>query len=309
MTTYNEKVAWLEESLNSLLNQTYKNYEIIVVVDNKNNLEVINRLKIYEEQHTFIKVIINEQNIGLALSLNKAFEASQGDFIARMDADDVSSVDRFNKQMKIFEENYEVDLVTSNCQYIDENGKKFGEQQLVRMNDKQIKKCLGIMNFLIHPSWMMKRNTFIKLGGYRNFECSQDYDFLLRMLSHNLKIYLTNEYLVDYRVRENSISVSKGFKQFLIAEYIKKMYQERNNKNSIVDSFSEKKLQFFINEQYNDFSEKKFNLAKKVFDKARIENRLYVKLYYILKCFLLSKYSRKLIIDVLRFQLNRKLGY
>jgi glycosyltransferase involved in cell wall biosynthesis len=309
MTTYNEEVPWLEESINSILNQSYKDLEIIIVVDNKENLQVIERLKIFENQNSFIKVIINEKNIGLALSLNKAFELSSGQYIARMDADDISSVNRFDKQMKIFEANHEVDLVTSNCRYINEYGEKFGEQQLVSMNDKQIKKSLEIMNFLIHPSWLMKRNTFIQLNGYRNFECSQDYDFLLRMVTNNLKIYLLNEYLVDYRVRDNSISISKGFKQFIIADYIQKMYQERQKKEQKLDSFSEENLNEFISRNYDNDSRQKFNLAKIAFDKARSENKLHFKIYYILKCLLISRYSRKLIVDALRFQLIRKVGY
>lgn len=309
MTTYNEEIRWLEESVNSLLNQTYRDFEIIIVVDNKENLEVIQCLRLFEKKYDFIKVIINEENIGLALSLNKAFEASSGQYIARMDADDISSLDRFEKQMKILETNREIDLVTSNCRYINETSKKFGEQNLVKMSDERIKSSLEIMNFLIHPSWLMRRSTFVQLNGYRNFECSQDYDFLLRMVSHNLKIYLINEFLVDYRVRENSISISKGLKQFIIAEYIKKMYQERKKRNKVSDSFSEKNLKEFINRHYNEKSSQQFNKAKVIFDRARNENKLHLKMYYILKCHLSSKYSRKLIVDALKFQLIRKVGY
>lgn len=99
MSTFNEKLEWVKEAIDSIINQTYRNIEFIIIVDNPNNIELKNMLEQYCIEDDRIKIIVNEFNIGLVKSLNKALKICSGEFIARMDADDISVKYRLEKQL------------------------------------------------------------------------------------------------------------------------------------------------------------------------------------------------------------------
>ena len=101
MTVYKENEEELKESFESIINQTYKNLEIIVVIDFPDEIWRKEFIEQYNDKR--VKVILNEENIGLPLSLNKALEVATGDYYARMDSDDISTLDRFEKQLKYIE--------------------------------------------------------------------------------------------------------------------------------------------------------------------------------------------------------------
>ena len=114
MTVYKESEEELKESFESIINQTYKNLEIIVVIDFPDELWRKTFIEQYNDER--VKIIVNEKNIGLPLSLNKALDVATGDYYARMDSDDISTLDRFEKQLKYIE-NEDCDLVGSYMQY------------------------------------------------------------------------------------------------------------------------------------------------------------------------------------------------
>lgn len=100
MSAYREPLVWIRQAVDSVLNQTYKNIEFIIVVDDPDNTELIDYVTKREEQDPRITIHINEKNIGLAASLNRAIGLAKGEYIARMDADDISERDRLACQMK-----------------------------------------------------------------------------------------------------------------------------------------------------------------------------------------------------------------
>ena len=112
MTVYKESEEELKESFESIINQTYKNFEVIVVNDGSS--DKTDEIEQYNDER--VKIIVNEKNIGLPLSLNKALDVATGDYYARMDSDDISTLDRFEKQLKYIE-NEDCDLVGSYMQY------------------------------------------------------------------------------------------------------------------------------------------------------------------------------------------------
>ncbi|MEM5016269.1 glycosyltransferase [Metabacillus indicus] len=304
MTTYNERIDWIKDAIDSILTQSYRNLELIVVVDNPNSLEIINFLKEYNGYSPKLKVVVNKENMGLAESLNIAFSISTGKYIARMDADDISDITRIEAQVSLLDDNPDVGLVSTQCKYIDESGQIIGEQSIGGKSNEEVKRGLNYINFLIHPSWLLRREVFQTLGGYRNFECSQDYDFLLRMVSENFKIMLYSEKLIRYRVRNNSISSSKSFKQYLIAKYIRNLYHARNQGRE--DSFSLDNLDKFLKENryHQDF--KKYSTAHETFMGIREKGNLLNKLKAAVKCIFLSKYSRDLLKSSVLFKLVTK---
>src|SRR5690606_13966390 len=119
MSTYNERLDWIVSSVESILNQTYKNIEFIIIVDHPDRIELREILIGYEKQDSRIKLVFNEVNQGLVRSLNLALTYCTGRYIARMDADDISLLHRLEHQ-KTYLELYKLDFVFSGVQVIDE---------------------------------------------------------------------------------------------------------------------------------------------------------------------------------------------
>ena len=96
MSTYNETTKELDESINSILQQTYSNFEFLIINDNPNNYELEKTLKSYKDSR--IKIIHNEENLGLVKSLNNGLKYCNGQYVARMDADDISCPSRIQDE-------------------------------------------------------------------------------------------------------------------------------------------------------------------------------------------------------------------
>lgn len=240
MSIYNESINEIIASIDSILNQTYKNIEFIIILDNPKRLDVKSLLIKYKKNDHRIKIIYNSKNEGLALSLNKGLEVATGEYIARMDSDDISLKDRLKIQIDFLEKNKNIALVGSNAIKIDENNIKIGELKGEYKYEK-ILKVIKYRNCFIHPSIIFRKNILSKIKGYRNFPCAQDYDFIYRIIDAGYKVENLEKKLLKYRVRIKSISVEKRLFQLLISEYIQKLALERK-KNNGQDSYSEKKI-------------------------------------------------------------------
>ncbi|MEK7104026.1 MAG: glycosyltransferase, partial [Patescibacteria group bacterium] len=151
----------------------------------------------------------NPQCLGLTKSLNIALRQAQGEFIARMDDDDISFKNRFFKQMDFMQKNPDIVLVGSFAFLINENGDTIGEKKLA-INSQDIKKKLLFNNQIIHSSWFAKKDILIKEGLYNEkFKKAQDYEFVLR-LATKYKIANLPENLLKYRVLKTSLSLQNN---------------------------------------------------------------------------------------------------
>lgn len=265
MSIYNEDWDEILESISSIINQSYKNIEIILVFDNKERkdfAEIYNQLSQMDNR---IHIIVNEQNIGLANSMNIAFSYSTGEYIARMDADDIAMNLRFEKEVNILNQG-KVDIVCTSYTMIDENSKQL-DCKFNEYSNKELMIKLPYTNTVHHPTVMMTRTIFEKVKGYRNFPCSQDYDMWLRMLEVGARFYIINEPLLKYRIRNNSISISKSLQQSLTIMYIRKLMKERKTNGQ--DSFSENNYQLFLKKHklYDEKYITSYNKWKKLKDK------------------------------------------
>ena len=170
---------YLREAIESILNQTFTDFEFIIVNDGStdDSLEIIQS---YNDER--IKIINNEKNIGLTKSLNKALKAARGEYIARQDADDISLPNRFEEQVKYFEEHPETALLGTNNYFIDEKGKIVGKRIVLA---KPGIKDLFEENHFNHGSTMFKKEVIDKLGGYNELiKYSQDYELWLRIAEY-----------------------------------------------------------------------------------------------------------------------------
>lgn len=263
MTVYNEPLEILQEAVMSILNQSYKNIEVIIVVDNPNNKEAINYLQKIQLEDSKVRLSINEKNIGLPLSLNKAIKLSNGKYIARMDADDISDNERIYKELLYLLKHKEIDLVGCNIEKINYEGKVVGKTSYPHYNFV-LKRMLKYIDCVPHPTWLTTKKLYEELNGYRNIDACEDYDFLLRGILHNIKIAIVNERLLKYRINENGISLTKNNIQKATSKYLLKYYrQQKECPLSTLDILLESKEVQKYFKQLNDYRLLKRNLMNK----------------------------------------------
>lgn len=261
MSTYNEDLKWIKESVESILNQTYKDLEFIIVLDNPNNSELKNLLESYEKSDKRIQLLINEENMGVVKSSNKAIKACKGKYIARMDADDISEIDRLMLQKSHLESN-NLDFVFSGVKYIDESSTIKYETHRRGLDDKKTKKLFRVVNISHHPTWLVKREVYENLEGYREIPHTEDYDFSLRALNKGYKIGKMSQHIARYRVRETSISLSNGLEQFLYMKVLTKAY----NKDQIEDYDKVLELLNIVKNKISNKDRENFKKANNTFE-------------------------------------------
>jgi len=204
MPVYNGS-KYLTEAIDSILRQTFNDFEFLIVDDGSsdNSLEII---RSYQDPR--IRVIQNPQNLGISASLNNGIFAAQGEYIARMDCDDISLGDRFQKQIDFLDSHPEVIIVGSNMNII---GSLFNQKLRYPLTHDDIVNSMLTSNPMGHPSVMFRRVDVSKLGGYRSMKewnkvSTEDYDLWLRMVAANYRLANLPECLMNYRIHANSLT-------------------------------------------------------------------------------------------------------
>ncbi len=238
MSTYNESIRYISEAIESILNQTYRDFEFIIVNDNPENKSLANILNKYRAKDNRIKVIDNELNVGLTASLNRALSIAKGDIIVRMDADDVSLEHRIEEQL-LYMQSHDLDIIGCELQRIDENGVVIDNISNKSYNSECISRLLRLDNCVAHPTWMVKKDIYVNLNGYREIKACEDYDFLLRALRHNYKIGIVDKVLFQYRINSKGISQNNAFRQMMTGHYLQKNYEN-------IDAISQKDIDEFL---------------------------------------------------------------
>lgn len=200
MPVYNAE-KYVAEAIESVLSQTYKDFEFIIVDDSSTDgsWKIIQE---YADKDTRIRAFRNKKNGGVVVSLNNALKKAKGVYIARMDADDICVPTRFEKQVALLKKN---DVVGSNIQFIDEQGKKKG----VRVYSNAIDRVVRVESPLAHPSVMLKKELFDTHGLYREeFNSAEDYDRWLCFYSRRATFYVIQETLLHYRTHAQQVKVT-----------------------------------------------------------------------------------------------------
>ena len=244
MSTYNETKDQLVRSIDSILNQTVQDFEFIIVVDNPSNKTIDEVLNGYSSKK--IRVIRNEVNIGLPMSLNKAILEAKGKYIARMDADDESLKDRLKIEMDYLQE-HDLDHVGSFVNLMDENGNIYGKT-ILPIKDVVIKEYLRCGSPMAHPTWFLKKEVFDRVGLYRKHAYTEDFDFLLREKKNGVRFGNVPEFLLNYTIRKNSISRENTNQQFRNLTFLLDHYNdiERFDEQGLADYIESKEYQQYI---------------------------------------------------------------
>lgn len=207
----------LAEALDCLINQTYENWQAILCDDgsNDNTVEVVKK---YVLQHPDKFLLLkNEKNMGLNYALNRCLEFADGDYIARMDGDDLCSVMRFEKEVQVLEKNPDIAIVSTDMEFFDEKG----------VWGKTHTKCSPEnRDFLrgtpfCHGACMVRREAYLSAGGY----------------TVDSKLLRVEDYHLWIKMYE------KGYRGTNIPEFL---YQMRDDR----DALARKKFRYRINEAY-----------------------------------------------------------
>ncbi len=203
---------YLREAVDSILNQTYRNIECIAV--NDGSTDTTPELLMDYQKKDRRMVVLSRENRGLVTSLNEAIRLSRGEYIARMDADDIAHLDRLEKQICYMEENPDVYLLGTNYSLMYEDGVSEEVRKAAQGTNRRSLAPIEredwflssneTMKF-IHPTIMMRRELFDKIGLYRQYQL-EDLELYFRTGVNGLRIDKLEEVLLDYRVRATSKS-------------------------------------------------------------------------------------------------------
>lgn len=201
---------YLSEALESILNQTFRDFEFIIIDDGSTDGTgaILGRYKNLDKRIQ----VYHQENQGFTASLNRGFRLAKGTYIARMDADDISLQRRFDKQVRFLDNHPEIGVVGTWVAYVEKGGGILGEWR-TPISPTIAEWHLFFEPCVAHPSVMMRRDILKKIKGYNpRILQAQDYDLWVRIAS---KMRLTNlsEVLLLRRVHEDMVSVRHADQQ------------------------------------------------------------------------------------------------
>jgi glycosyltransferase involved in cell wall biosynthesis len=228
LSAYNSQKT-ISEAIESILQQTVEDFELILIDDGSTDT-TSSILQEFASKDDRIKIITNEKNIGLTRSLNKGLQIARGEFIARMDADDISLPDRFEKQIRFFNEHPEINLLGGRYTIINEHGETIGESDSIYQTDFLIRWRMLYFNAFIHSTVMFRSQCLEHVSGYNeSLQYAQDFDLWVRIMQHGKAANLP-DILIKQRRMDRMISIQHKDEQNQIAVNI-----ARNNINHIDD--------------------------------------------------------------------------
>lgn len=210
---------YISETIKSILNQTYFNFEYIIIDDcSTDNSWII--IKKYAQIDKRIKIYRNNKNLNIVKTRNKGFKLSSphSKYFAILDSDDIALPDRLSRQVIFLEKNFDYGLVGSNAIIINEESEKIGYRTFPSQ-DKTIRKTICKYNPIAHSSVMLRKKAIEEVGFYdRRWEVCEDYDYWLRV-GISWKLGNIDDFLIKYRISRNQIKSRR------IKETLKKTYK------------------------------------------------------------------------------------
>lgn len=214
-----EKAEYLKQALQSVINQTLKPKEIVIVKDGPLTKELDDCIEDFQKQNSkLFKILSFKENRGLGLALRDGVKACKYEYIARMDSDDISKLYRFEKQFSYLQEHPETALLGT---WITEFSKDENNPDTVTKlpcTHQDILKFAKKRNPFRHMTMVLKKEAVIEAGNYRDFLWFEDYDLWVRMLQKGYMAANIPEYLVNVRADEKMFARRGGY-QYLKQDY------------------------------------------------------------------------------------------
>ncbi|MDW3681300.1 glycosyltransferase [Cupriavidus sp. CV2] len=206
---------YLAEAIDSVLNQSYTSFELIVVDDGSTD-DTSEVLASYRDSRL---VVVRREKLGLVNALNEGLKLTRGDYIARMDADDICERTRLEVQADFLDQHPNIHVICTDITTIDMSGRAVGKETYRGLTSRALGNALlfrGKVKPVIHPSVMMRREVYQRVGGYRNFVGAEDSDYWLRCVDH-FEFARLDTPLLRYRINLDGISFKRTSQQVLSA--------------------------------------------------------------------------------------------
>lgn len=215
MPVYNGE-KYIKETIESVLTQTFSDFEFIIIDDGSKD-DTLNILNNFNDNR--IK-ILKQNHGGIVKALNMGIKESQGEYIVRIDADDMCMINRFEILSKYMDDHKNTVVCGSWSEMINENGEVVDELKYAPIQDNDIRKYILLHNPFTHPSVIFRRSIFDKVGGYRKFTHNEDYELWTRMLmlgeGHNI-----SEKLIKYRVHKKQITREGNLRMRIVGVWVR----------------------------------------------------------------------------------------
>lgn len=228
MPVYNSNLAYLKETIESVLNQTFSDFEFLILNDSPQNLELENFILEYAKKDERIRYFKNPRNLGISGSRNKLIDLSKGEFLAVIDHDDISVKERFEKEVAFLEANEEVGVVGGNL-------KKLLDNTIIKYptNPTEIKIRLTAECVVTHPTTMIRKSLLKECRYNAFYSPCEDYKLWCDLLDKTEFANL-DEVIIKYRDFENTSSKNEKLMQMitrLIVQENKQKYPLLYNAN------------------------------------------------------------------------------
>lgn len=215
MSVYkNDKKEYLKEAIDSVITQTVKPSEIVLIEDGKLPTELEEFIKEYERKCPILKVTRLEENVGIGEALKIGLEKCSYDIIAKMDADDISVPNRFEMQLKELEADKNLSVIGGIIEEFIGTKDNVIDKRDVPVEDTEIKEYMKSRCPMNHVATMYRKEDAIKAGGYVEWLFEEDYYLWIRMFLNGCKFKNIKETLVYVRVDENTYQRRGGFQYF-----------------------------------------------------------------------------------------------
>jgi glycosyltransferase involved in cell wall biosynthesis len=213
---------YIAESVTSVLNQTFTDFELIIINDGSsdNTSEI---LKTFTDSRI---VLIQRENRGLIDTLNEGLAFAHGEYVARMDADDVMLPERLAKQVAYLDDHPRVAVLGGWAEVINESGEKIGFYDYPPTDYHKLRTYILKSNPFIHSTVMFRREVILRAGGYRQYRHIEDYELWTRVV---FKYQGTNlpEPLIKYRVHLESITSKNRYRMLLLGILVRLLALQR----------------------------------------------------------------------------------
>ena len=273
---YNEPKEYFIKSIESILNQTYKNIHLIIILDNPDNIDANEYLDNLADNR--VEIIKNNKNLGLIKSLNICLKKCLGDYIARMDADDIAELNRLEKQKDYLEQN-RLDFIGSNVIWFSDKENLF-VSNLPSTNENIVYRSKFI-NCFYHPTFFFKKEVLDNVQEYPMTNYCEDLSFSLKVIIEGYKVGNTPECLVKYRFNPFGITNTKLAEQRLNSSFVRKKIHKVDDISYALKKYEEsKKYRMKVERLKKYFIKKNLLLNKK--------KNIFKKIFSYSKCFLIS---------------------
>lgn len=240
-----ENAGYLRMAIESIVNQTITPDEIVMIEDGPLTEELYAVLDVYSDKFSFFHRYVNETNLGLGMSLNKGVTLCKNELIARMDTDDISCLDRCEKQLAFLKENSDIDVVGGQItEFIDSVDNTVGKRS-VPCTHSEICNFMKRRDPFNHPTVMFRKSAVLNAGNYLDMHFNEDYYLWIRMLLSGAKFTNLGETLLYMRVSQDLYARRGGLSYYKAQKQVFKFMRKQKVISSF-DYFKAKSVRFIV---------------------------------------------------------------